>query len=95
MLYSSDDRGIAGPVVPKPTGAERICLRDEAISSLADSNFSQFAVVCGAGRWDISAAKMSNWLTEEGSEFMNAVSSRCAAFVASRREFAWRIVWDR
>lgn len=47
------------------------------------------------GRWDISAAKMSNWLTEEGSEFMNAVSSRCAAFVASRREFAWRIVWDR
>ena len=38
---------------------------------------------------------MSNWLAEEGSEFMNAVSSRCAAFVTSRREFAWRIVWDR
>jgi len=35
----------------------------------------------------------ANWLAEEGSEFMNAKSSRYAAFLASRREFTWRTVW--
>jgi len=58
MLHSSDDRGIA-----RTSGfqSQRVlkgyACGDETISSLADSNFSQFAVVCGAGGWDISAAK--------------------------------------
>ena len=96
MLHSSDDRGIAGTsgFQANACGAKRICLRDETILLLPIATSASSLSCEEQGDGTSRLRSMSNWLAEEGSN-MNAASSRCAAFLASRRECAWRIVWDR